>query len=124
MTVQITFTFANQAEAAAFLAGKPVATPMPAPSPAPTARTEPSAPAASPSPAAAPAESAKTYDFDKDVVPALQGLAKKISNIDFAAVMKHLGAAKVSVLKEKTDKWPAIMAYCENQSPSNFAALA
>lgn len=119
MTVQITFTFANQAEAAVFLAGNAKAS-----SPAPTARTEPSAPVAAPTPAAAPAESAKSYDFDKDVVPALQGLAKKISNADFAAVMKQLGAAKVSVIKEKTDKWPAIMDYCENQSPSNFAALA
>lgn len=123
MTVQITLTFANQAEAAAFLAGKPTAAPV-APSPAPTARTEPSAPVAQP-PAAAPAESAKVYDFDKDVVPALQGLAKKISNQDFAAVMGQLKAQKVSAIKEMPmAKWAAIMAYCEAQTPSNFAALA
>ncbi len=122
MTVQITFTFPDQASAAAFLAGK--STPAPAvSSPAPTARTEPSAPVAQP-PAAAPAESAKSYDFDKDVVPALQGLTKKISNTDFAAVMKALNAPKVSVIKEQPAKWPAIMAYCNEQSIANFQALS
>ena len=113
MSVTVTLNFATAAEAAAFLAGNGKASTTKAETQKPdaakgTADTKPTAEAAK-----ADAPSKKDYDFDKDVLPALQAYSKKVSREDFAAnVMKKYGIAKVPELKAKPETFAELMALC------------
>lgn len=106
MSVTITMNFANAADAAAFLAGRPsqpAAGPAPAPKPAAPAASTPTA--ASASPAAAPEpkaeNSAAPLDFDKDVIEPMKAHFKKISREQAVDFLKGLGVAKPADLKDK-----------------------
>lgn len=109
MTVELKMTFANPADAAAFLAGRPsqpanASGPAPAPKPAANVASAPTA--ASPSPAAAPAQTAEssakpTLDFDKDVIAPMKEHFKAISREQAVAFLKDLGVAKPADLKDK-----------------------
>lgn len=117
MTVTVTLTFATAAEAASALAA--LSGNAPAKPQKPAAETaKPAADiqrtAAVEKPAAdAPAESAKNYDWDKDVLPALQAYSKKVSRDAFAAnIMKAFGIAKVPELKAKPETFAQIMDIC------------
>lgn len=105
MSVTVTKTFASDAEATAWLAGRPTSQATgPAPKPAANAASAPTA--ASPSPAAAPAQTAEssakpTLDFDKDVIAPMKEHFKAISREQAVAFLKDLGVAKPADLKDK-----------------------
>ena len=112
MSVTVTLNFATIAEAAAFLAGNGKASTTKAETPkadaAKAVDTKPTAEAVK-----ADAPSKKDYDFDKDVLPALQAYSKKVSREDFAAnVMKKYGINKVPELKAKPEVFAELMALC------------
>jgi len=117
MSVTVTLNFATTAEAAAFLAGNgkasaaKVETPKaetPKPDAAKAVDTSRTAEAAK-----ADAPSKKDYNFDTDVLPALQAYSKKVSREDFAAnVMKKYGINKVPELKAKPEVFAELMALC------------
>lgn len=110
MSVTVTKTFATDAEAAAWLAGNAAPTKNKPASTQAAADTKPSAEAAK---GDAPAESAKTYDWDKDVLPALQAYSKKVDRETFATnVMKKYGIAKVPELKGKPETFAELMTIC------------
>lgn len=112
MTVTVTLAFATAAEAAAFLAGNAKPSKPAAETAKPAADTQRTAAAEKPA-ADAPAESAKNYDWDKDVLPALQAYSKKVSRDTFAAnIMKAFGISKVPELKAKPETFVQIMDIC------------
>jgi len=112
MSVTVTLNFATTAEAAAFLAGNGKASAAKVETPKPdaakavdTSRTAEAAKADAPS--------KKDYNFDTDVLPALQAYSKKVSREDFAAnVMKKYGINKVPELKAKPEVFAELMALC------------
>lgn len=109
MSVTVTVTFATAAEAAAFLAGN-AKTSKPAAETSKAADTPRTAEAAAPQGDAQPT---KAYDFDKDVLPALQAYAKKVSREVFTAnIMKAFGVAKVPELKAKPETFGKLMQIC------------
>ena len=114
--VQLTFTFANAAMAAAFLASLPAAVAGNATSAAPTAdtaRTAVAALAAAPAPSATPVPSQPApLDFDRDVLPAVQALHGS-NGPKFAALMQHYGFADVNALRAASDKWVEIVGHCK-----------
>lgn len=109
MTVELKMTFANPADAAAFLAGRPsqpanASGPAPAPKPAANAASAPTA--ASGSPTAAPEQKVESsapaaLDFDKDVIEPMKAHFKKVSREQAVAFLKDLGVAKPADLKDK-----------------------
>lgn len=108
MTVQITMNFANPADAAAFLAGRPsqpASASSPAPAPKPAANAASASTAASTSPTAAPEQkaesSAKPLDFDKDVIEPMKAHFKVITREQAVAFLGNLGVAKPADLKDK-----------------------
>lgn len=131
MTVQVTLSFTNAAEAATFLAsiGQSRAAVAPAPAvpaaaaaeaadrlfgsankPA-TPATAASAPAAAaPAPATAPA---RVFDYDKDVLPSLVALSKVMDRANFAGTLARFGVSKVPELKIKPDCWKEVTEYAE-----------
>lgn len=114
MTVQITMTFNDAAEAAAFLAGRP-SSPANATQPATNAQktaanADSQRTAASPSPAPAPEQTADSsvktsLDFDKDVITPMKEHFKKLTREQAVAFLKDLGAAKPADLKDKPEVW-------------------
>ena len=130
MTVQVTLSFTNAAEAATFLAsiGQSRAVVAPAPAVPATAAeaadrlfgsaNKPAAPvpapavpaAAAPAPATAPA---RVFDYDKDVLPSLVALSKVMDRANFAGTLARFGVSKVPELKLKPDCWKEVTEYAE-----------
>lgn len=130
MTVQVTLSFTNAAEAATFLAsiGQSRAVVAPAPAVPATAAeaadrlfgsaNKPAAPvpapavpaAAAPAPATAPA---RVFDYDKDVLPSLVVLSKVMDRANFAGTLARFGVSKVPELKLKPDCWKEVTEYAE-----------
>jgi hypothetical protein len=128
MSVQVTFTFPSAADAAAFL------TKHNAPAPATAAEaadrlfgqhnkpavvdaaTAPAPAATAPAPAArapAPAAPERTFDYDKDVLPALVALSTVMDRSNFAGTLARYGCSKVPELKAKPEAWKEITEYAE-----------
>lgn len=109
MSVTVTKTFASDAEAAAWLAGRPsqpanASGPAPAPKPAANAASAPTAASTSAAPAPAQTEekpAAASLDFDKDVIEPMKAHFKKITREQAVAFLKDLGVAKPADLKDK-----------------------
>jgi hypothetical protein len=112
MSVTVTLTFPNMAEAAAFLGGaKPAQAAAPAPegnvkaAASQPAATPSAVPAAAPSPAPTPAAASEPLDFDKHVIGPMKEYSKKVSREAFITYLKNLGVAKPADLKDKPDTW-------------------
>ena len=103
MTVQVTLSFTNAAEAATFLASIGQSRAAVAPAPAVPA-------AAAPAPATAPA---RVFDYDKDVLPSLVALSKVMDRANFAGTLARFGVSKVPELKIKPDCWKEVTEYAE-----------
>lgn len=124
MSISVTFTFESAADAAAFLAAKTTGV-NPAPGPSSIAQTPAPTPAAQVvTHVAQVAAQVASLDFERDVVSALQALAKKINRDQFGKLMTTIGVTKVPEIAGKQSKWQAIINFCNEPNEANYKAIA
>ncbi len=122
MSVQVTFTFPSAADAAAFLTKHNAPAPATAAEAADRLFGQHNKPAVvdaatAPAPAArtpAPAAPERTFDYDKDVLPALVALSTVMDRSNFAGTLARYGCSKVPELKATPEAWKEITEYAED----------